>query len=122
MIKFDKNIKFCGQGRPPYGAKFKILLLLVIIFLFGFFSHEMWFIKQSQKDPCYYEYIKNLQNDQNYSGRFVFCANRLMQNSEIELKYYFRHLPKEANFTSQEQIVVDKVKKILDNENLKGSK
>ncbi|MBP3224553.1 MAG: hypothetical protein J6M14_04515 [Campylobacter sp.] len=110
-------------------TNFRELTLLTTMFIAGILV--CWIgllIKQQNRNlenPRYYEYIKNLQYDQNYSGRFAYCANiqiDRISDAKSWIKYYFKHLPKEANFTSQEQIVVDKVKKILDDEIIKDSK
>lgn len=104
-------------------TNFRELVLLVTMFIAGALSCWIWLlIKQQDQNlanPCYYEHIKSLHYDQNSTGRFVFCASKEMQkimNSKMEIKYYFKHLPKDANFTSEEQIIIDKAKRIIDDE------
>ena len=69
-----------------------------------------------RKDPCYYEYIKNLRNDKNASTRFAYCVNRSIETTRYNLKGYFRYLPRDINFTADEQKIVDKARKILNDE------
>ncbi|MDA3046124.1 hypothetical protein OFO10_03020 [Campylobacter sp. VBCF_06 NA8] len=95
---------------------FVIIGFLICIIVFGG-ANRISYQVAIKEDPCYrYNYMDNMRLDSNYSQVFVYCANRELNGTKNMLNFYFRNLPKEANFTSQEQIVVDKVKKIINDE------
>ncbi|MDA3049519.1 hypothetical protein OFO03_03980 [Campylobacter sp. JMF_02 ED1] len=95
---------------------FVIIGFLICIIVFGG-ANRISYQVAIKEDPCYrYNYMDNMRLDSNYSQVFVYCANRELNRTKNMLDFYFRILPKDANFTSQEQIVVDKVKKIINDE------
>ncbi|MDA3062271.1 MULTISPECIES: hypothetical protein [unclassified Campylobacter] len=95
---------------------FVIIGFLICIIVFGG-ANRISYQVAIKEDPCYrYNYMDNMRLDSNYSQVFVYCANRALNRTKNMLDFYFRILPKDANFTSQEQIVVDKVKKIINDE------
>ncbi|MDA3042786.1 MULTISPECIES: hypothetical protein [unclassified Campylobacter] len=95
---------------------FVIIGFLICIIVFGG-ANSISYQVAIKEDPCYqYNYMDNMRLDSNYSQVFVYCANRELNRTKNMLDFYFRILPKDANFTSQEQIVVDKVKKIINDE------
>lgn len=104
-------------------TNFRELTLLITMFIAGILACWIGLLikqqNQNLEDPCYYEHIKSLRRDQNSSGRFAYCANiQIYRISDAKswIKYYFKNLPEDTNFTSDEQIVVNRAKKIINDE------
>lgn len=101
-------------------TKFRELVLLVTMYIAG--ALMCWTVLVIQQlnrdleDPCHFEHIKGLSNDQNASGRFVYCTDRQLQKtsySKDEIRYYFRYLDKNIKFSPDEQKIVDEAKKVI---------
>ena len=63
-----------------------------------------------RKDPCYYAYFKVYDNNK---SRFAYCINKELRRasaSASQIKYYLKFLPKDINFTSEEEYVIEKGK------------
>lgn len=101
---------------------FVIIGFLVCIIVFGGIQNINYQVGV-KNDPCYrYNYMDSMKFDKNYSQIFTHCVKKELNATKNILDFYFRILPKDANFTPEEQVVVDKVKKILNDEFLKDSK
>nr|WP_314380709.1 hypothetical protein [uncultured Campylobacter sp.] len=58
-----------------------------------------------RKDPCYYAYFKVYDNNK---SRFAYCINKELRRAASQIKYYLKFLPKDINFTSEEEHVIEK--------------
>ena len=101
---------------------FVIIGFLICVIVFGGIQN-INYQTMVKNDPCYrYNYMDSMRLDKNYSQIFVHCVNRELNGTKNMLDFYFRILPKDANFTSQEQSVVDKAKKIINDEFVENEK